>query len=95
MRTGDPRRSSLSATRVALSWWLYLARRRVARPLLDGVLTGLPELPALLVELVDPPWWRLDRWAAWLRCPLRVELMVPCPRHHGRGWFVRLRAREA
>lgn len=48
----------------------------------------------MVVEIFDPPWWRLDRWAAWWLAPRRG-------RYKGRvevvcdgGQKLKLRARE-
>lgn len=78
-----------------MKWWLYLARRRFRRPCFDGMRCGCTPIGgsgAEVVEIVDPRWWRVDRWIVWRRCWLALELMLPDGT--GKTMFMRLRVRE-
>jgi len=47
---------------------------RITRREFDGVQLGSA---GQLFEIVDPDWWRVDRWIKWFRATGRVEMTVP------------------
>jgi len=59
---------------------LFLLFRRVQETRfqrqLDGVQMSSPNNEGLF-EIVDPPFWRFDRWVLWFRATTHIEMVLP------------------